>query len=122
MSYDLHVVRAKDWINAKENPITKDEVDRLVEFDPELEWSADYVDMQEAGMVLRYWMISWQGSSCFWWYRDQILCSNPDELQTRKLIRIADELNAQVVGDDGEKYVLTQKLFRIPKIKMIPAE
>ncbi len=30
MSYDLHVVRTKDWIEASRTPITKQEVDALI--------------------------------------------------------------------------------------------
>jgi len=49
-------------------------------------------------------MIAWRGQSCFWWYRDQILCSSPDDAQLMKLVQMARALNAYAVGDDGERY------------------
>ncbi|HTJ00777.1 MAG TPA: hypothetical protein VL527_17985 [Dongiaceae bacterium] len=109
MAYDLHVVRTEDWADAASAPITKPEVEALIATDPELAWSAtDFVDMADAsGTVTRYWMITWQGQSCFWWYRDQIQCSDPpSDAHISKLIQIAQALHAQVIGDDGEIYPL----------------
>jgi hypothetical protein len=65
----------------------------------------------EAGETSRYYMIEWNGVPCFWWYRDQIVCSGADEAQIGKLLRIAAALSASVVGGDGEKYELRQTLF-----------
>lgn len=56
----------------------------------------------EAGNVTRYDMITWRGRSCFWWYRDEIRCSGPDEAQQSKLVQMAQALNAFAVGDDGD--------------------
>ena len=55
MAYDLHVVRTPHWARAAENPITKADVDALIENDSELGWSkADFVDMKgETGSVER---------------------------------------------------------------------
>ncbi len=64
----------------------------------------------DAGAVTRYYMITWRGQPCFWWYRDQIQCSGPDDAQQLKLAQMARALNAFVVGDDGERYEL-QKGF-----------
>src|SRR5437764_16190 len=106
MAYDLHVVRTKDWVEAGTAPITKPEVDALIANDPELEWSTtDHIDMSDdTGVVTRYYMIKWRGEPCFWWYRDQIQCSGPDDDQQLKLAQIARALNAYAVGDDGEHY------------------
>jgi hypothetical protein len=106
MAYDLHIVRTKNWLDASRTPITKRETDTLIARDTELAWSTtDYVDMSDdTGAVTRYWMITWRGQPCFWWYRGQIQCSDPDEAQQSKLLQIARILNAFVVGDDGEIY------------------
>ena len=106
MAYDLHIVRTKDWLEASTAPITKQDVDALIARDPELAWSTtDYVDMSDdAGAVTRYHMIVWRGQPCFWWYRDQIQCSGPDEGQQAKLVQMARALDAFAVGDDGEVY------------------
>jgi hypothetical protein len=111
MGYDLHIVRTKDWLEAATAPITKEEVDALVASDPDLAWSTtDHVDMSdESGAVTRYFMITWRGEPCFWWYRDQIQCSGPDDAQQSKLVQIARALNAYAVGDDGEVYPLEQQ-------------
>ena len=110
MSYDLHIVRTKDWTEVASVPITKQHVDNLITGDSELAWSTtDYVDMaDESGVVTRYWMITWRGQPCFWWYRDQIECSSPDEAQIAKLVQMSRVLHAHVVGDDGEVYPLEQ--------------
>jgi hypothetical protein len=99
-------VRTKNWLEASTAPITKSDVDALIAGDPELAWSTtDYVDMSDdSGAVTRYWMITWRGQPCFWWYRDQIQCSGPDESQQSKLVQMARALRASVVGDDGEIY------------------
>jgi hypothetical protein len=60
MGYDLHIIRTKTWADASSAPITKSDVDALIDADPELAWSkSDYVDMSDdAGGVTRYWMIA----------------------------------------------------------------
>jgi len=105
MPYDLHVVRTPGWLDAAEFPITREEVEGLLQSDGELAWSAsDYVDSTEAGITTRNYMITWKGLPCFLWERDQITCASPDQQQTAKLIDIASRLNALVIGDDGERY------------------
>jgi hypothetical protein len=110
MAYDLHIVRTKDWTEAASAPITKQDVDALIAADSELAWSTtDYVDMADAaGVSTRYYMITWRGEPCFWWYRDQIQCSGPDDAQISKLVQMARALKAHTVGDDGEAYPLEQ--------------
>src|SRR5215510_5083715 len=104
MAYQLRIVRTEDWTQAASAPITKPDVDALIAADSELGWSAtDYVDMADDA---RYFMITWRGQSCFWWYRDQIQCSGPDEAQISKLVQMSRVLHAHVVGDDGEVYPL----------------
>ena len=113
MSYDLHVARTKDWLQASDMPITKEDVDGVVAADQELEWAVDdYVEMaNDVGIVTRYRMINWNGAPCFWWYRDQIICSNPDEAQQLKLVRIARTLGAFCIGDDGERYEIKKGIL-----------
>ena len=108
MGYDLHIVRTEDWTQAANAPITRPEVDSLITSDPELGWSTtSYMDMaDDAGAVTRYYAINWHGEPCFFWYRDQIECSIPDEAQTAKLVQMSRALSEYVVGDDGEMYPL----------------
>jgi hypothetical protein len=99
-------------------------VDALVASDSELSWSTiDYVEMrEEKGDTARYYMIQWNGDSCFWWHKDQITCAGPNEAQQRKIVRIARDLNAHAVGDDGERYELRKNLFGQEKLTMIAAD
>jgi len=120
MPYDLHVVRTSNWLDAATNPITREDVDRLIQSDPELEWSSsDYVEMKQEGGIGRFYLIAWNGRSCFVWSEDQITCATPDEPQVAKLIGIAERLKANVVGDDGEQYTLSRSLFGKHKIKIV---
>jgi len=118
MAYDIHVVRTTDWLDSAQNPIFRDEVDRIVADDPELEWSSnEFVDMSDdTGIITRYFMIRWKGHPTFWWYRDQILCSGPSESQIMKLVDIAARLAAIVVGDDGESYSAKRSWFGKSKL------
>jgi hypothetical protein len=113
VAYDLHVVRTENWLDAATRPVAKGDVDALIASDPELEWSTtNYVDMaDEKGVITRYWMITWDGEACFWWYRDQIQCSSPDEAKISKLVQMARSLDARVLGDDGEIYPLQPDEF-----------
>jgi hypothetical protein len=121
MAYDLHIVRSADWTDAANAPITKNEVDALISSDSELAWStSDFVQMKDqTGAVTTFYMIQWNGTSCFWWYRDLILCSGPNEAQVAKLVHMARALNARAVGDDGERYELRQSLLGREKIVQI---
>ena len=121
MAYDLHIVRTKDWTEASSAPITKQDVDALIAGDSELAWSTtDYVDMKDTtGVSTRYYMITWQGKPCFWWYRDQIQCSGPDDAQQMKLAQMARALNAHAVGDDGERYEIKKGFFGKEKLEVI---
>ena len=94
-------------LHSNPDPITKDEVEAIVEADAELEWSeADWVDMVDPGKrkPTRYFMILWQDEPCFWWQRSQVICSGPTEEQVGKLVDIAAKLKAKVVGEEGEVY------------------
>jgi hypothetical protein len=121
MSYDLHVVRTENWLDASEMPISKQDVDALIRDDSELEWSKDdYVDMKdEKGVITRYFLINWKSSPCFWWYRDQIRCSNPDKAQQIKLIKIAHLLHAYAIGDDHERYEVRRNIFGREKVIIV---
>jgi hypothetical protein len=108
MAYDIHIVRTNNWLDAADDPITKEQVDSLIAADPELEWSTtDWVDMRakRGTKVTRYFMILWKSEPCFWWYLDQITCSGPSEEQVGKLMEMAAALSANVFGDDGEAYL-----------------
>ncbi len=105
MAYDLHVTRPE--------PISRDELDRVIAGDPELSWSLeDYVDIaDEDGLVARYPLICWRGRPCFWLWRGEVLCSGPEDHQIVRLIQMAESLGARVVGDEGERYEIRKGWF-----------
>jgi hypothetical protein len=123
MAYDIHIVRTKNWTEAATAPITKQDVDALIATDSELAWSTtDYVEMSDdEGVSTRYFMITWRSEPCFWWYRDQIQCSGPDETQVSKLVQMARALGAYTVGDDGEAYPLEQTSTPAAQPSITPA-
>jgi hypothetical protein len=106
MAYDVHIVRTESWLDAANDPVTKKHFDELITSDPELAWSTkDWIDMSDDhGKVSRYFAILWKGEPSFWWHRDEIRCSGPTEDQLAKMIAMAVELDANVIGDDGEEY------------------
>ena len=123
MGYDLHIVRTNDWTDAAESPILKNEVASLIEADPEMDWSStEFVDsVGDGGEAVRLPFIKWRGTSYFLWDRNQIICKNPDEKLIAKMIKMADLLQAKVVGDDGERYTLRRSLFGKAKIEIVKA-
>jgi hypothetical protein len=124
MAYDVHIVSTKDWFEASKSPITKEEVNVAIAGDPELEWAvSDYIEMADAsGAIQRIPLIAWKGVSCFCWCKDQITCSGPAEQQIIKLCKLAQALNAYVVGDDGERYELRKSFLGREKLITLPVE
>lgn len=116
MGYDLHVVRTKDWTEAKKKPILREDVDRLIQLDRELAWSL--VDSYNG----KHDVIEWRGYSCFLWNRYEITSKNPSQKQIIKLAQIATKLNAYCVGDDDEQYVFQRTWLGGESVKIIPAK
>jgi hypothetical protein len=100
MGYDLHITRAKDWSQNDGRWITAEEWLNVVAQDAEL-----HLD----GVNGPYFAI-WSGRSTLdqpWldWFRGNITTKDPDAALVDKMIAIAEKLNAQVQGDDGEEYL-----------------
>jgi hypothetical protein len=113
MGYEVHIVRTEDWLNASENPITKEDTNQLINTDKELSWSKeDYFDMKdESGQVTRYYAINWNDTPCFFWYKSQIRCNNPNKEQVIKMVVMSKALGARVIGDDGETYSIKKNIL-----------
>lgn len=80
MGYDLHITRARSWVDSESQPITPDEWRAFVASDPRLEIAG--VDLRQGRLVVK----------------------NPDEPTIAKMIEVALHLGGRVVGDDGEVY------------------
>jgi hypothetical protein len=115
MGYDVHIVRTEHWLDAKQNPIRKEEVDTLIRNDGEVSWSqADYVDKKdENGLVNRCYAIIWKNTPCFLYDQAEIRCSNPRKEMIIKMVQIAKTFTAKVIGDDDEVYEVKKNIFGI---------
>jgi hypothetical protein len=102
----------------------QEEVEIAIANDPELEWAeTDYIEMSDgSGTTVRIPLIAWKGVSCFCWYKDQITCSGPDEAQIMKMCKLAQALNAYVVGDDDERYELKKSFLGKEKLVILRGE
>jgi len=98
MGYDLHITRREHW-SAAGAEISKDEWLAYVQKDPELSfWPVNGPHMAR-----------WNGKSKHrdaWldWFEGNIYAKNPEAPLIDKMVQIAEALNAQVQGDDGEIY------------------
>ena len=113
MGYDVHITKAKEWLGSKRTPILESEWLALVSADETLE-----VDIQsysgrdsEDGTSRRQHPVMWlahtdpQGDHPSFWYEDgRIFRKNPDDPTLKKMIEIARQLDAKVLGDEEEEY------------------
>jgi hypothetical protein len=110
MGYDLHITRAKHWTARAEYPITEEEWLAVVAQDPTLSVNEkDYMDYNtDGGQIRRVHPVVWteaeEQDNCFWWYDGEVTCKNPYDEWIAKAVRLAKELNAKVMGDEGEEY------------------
>jgi hypothetical protein len=59
------------------------------------------------GTVRRVHPIEWlqaEDQNCLWWGKGKIGCKNPSPAWVRKMVELAQRLNAKVIGDEGERY------------------
>ena len=99
MGYDLHIVRGANRYENPAHQIPADEWQRYIKSDPELTLAP------ENGPHFALW----SGPSEYpepWldWFQGTIYSKNPDSGIITKMLQIAQQLGAQVRGDDGEIY------------------
>jgi hypothetical protein len=105
MGYDLRITRASGfWAESEDGGIGEQEWLDLISTDPELSL--------EPG---RKRFARWAGTSKYpdaWfdWWRGTIKTKNPDPPMIDKMIRMAEQLQARVQGDDGEVYLRDGKV------------
>ena len=101
---EVHIVRTDRWEDAAADPITRDDVAALVINDPELNWAPEpFEAMTNDRIAMRSVSITWRGEACFVWHANEIRCKAPNEAELAKIIEMAMELDANVVGHDGEQ-------------------
>jgi hypothetical protein len=100
MGYDLHVTRADTWPESEATPITFDEWEAYVVADPSLRPG------EEAVAECVVWADHPKEPHPIWWCDGEVQCKNPDETMVAKLVTIAQDFDARVIGDDGEEYFI----------------
>lgn len=116
MGYDLHITRKKNWFDEAGPEITAEEwlayvaTDKSLKLDKTAEDLRDSGrDASEFGSVNAIW-VGWPKHEAgvsempIWYSEGNIICKNPPVEMVRKMFLIADELNARLVGEEGEEY------------------
>jgi hypothetical protein len=99
MGYDVHATRAENWADNAGHEIAAQEWLEIIKQDRELIPSPENGDF----------FVIWRGANkypetWFCWDNGNISTKNPDKATFKKLLQIAQKLNAQIQGDDGEFY------------------
>ena len=116
MGYDVHITRAKDWLNAKKKPISLGSWLDYVKDDADMQLEAVAIGRVNGVPAIQYrneGLAVWlgfsghdpNGNKAWFDYRDgRIVVKNPSEEILGKMKEIAAYFKAFVVGDDGEHY------------------
>ncbi|MCI0738943.1 MAG: hypothetical protein L0Y72_07855 [Gemmataceae bacterium] len=110
MGYCLYITRADNWRDAKYQPITAEEWLAVVGKDPTLSVNEkDFYDYKlEGGTTGRIHPVEWSESTdgnCFWWQHGAIECKNPSEAWISKMVNLAKDLHAKVLGEGNEEHM-----------------
>src|SRR5262245_9582193 len=98
MGYDLHITRKANWFDEEGPVITEAEWRALIEADPELSLDTETRCIMADG---EYVFAAWNGEAgLLSYYKGEITAKNPEEALIMKMVRIAHQLGAQVLGDD----------------------
>lgn len=99
MGYDLHITRRDWWANPKGPEISIDEWLAFARTSTEVE--SDSENPGDHNWIMSRHKRRWP----LWWaHRGELYTKNPDEEAIAVLVRIAQALNARVLGDDDEVY------------------
>ncbi|WP_041613584.1 hypothetical protein [Paenibacillus sp. JDR-2] len=87
MSYELHITKADHWVSSEQNPITNDDIKKVV-------------DLLDTHMWIPF---VFQGG--------RITLSGADKMVIGLMITIANRIGARVQGDEGEYYDNTNNSY-----------
>ncbi len=99
MGYDLRITRAIDWRANLGHEIGSREWMTLVAGDAELT-----VDPKNGPFAVRYRDGAW-----FDWFEGNVFTTDPDRPTVAKMLLLAHQLDAIVLGDEGEVYENAQQ-------------
>jgi hypothetical protein len=102
MGYYVYITRAKHWLENEDCKIPEKTWDDYVDDDPSLWVGPESMNGDED---VPMWIDHPRCDEIPIWYEAGNICAkNPDRPTIEKLIEIADALNAQVQGEEGEVY------------------
>jgi hypothetical protein len=113
MAYDIHLIKADNWSETQRQPVTPYDLDVLFERDGALTCSThDTYEMRDDfDRLTRCYVIAWRDEPCFHYFNGEIVCCNAEQHHISKLVDMAQQIGAKVVGDDGERYAPRRLLF-----------
>ncbi|MBY3201975.1 hypothetical protein [Rhizobium laguerreae] len=133
MGYDLHITRKINWFDASPS-ITLDDWLEYVANDPEIQHRGFAETPTADGGVLRVeqtGMCVWkeyspgenrENAAWLWWSGGNIVVKNPDQEIRRKMWLIAQSLEAEVHGEEGEYYGRDGESIVTPAKAILPPE
>ena len=112
MGYDVHITRKVEWSDDDGPEITLDEWLAVVAADPELRHDGFAETTTPDGEVLRVeasGLTVWTAhpddrTVWFRWFEDHVSATFPDPPTLVKMAQLATTLDANVQGDEGERY------------------
>lgn len=120
MGYELHITRQENWFDEEDsNQISFDEWIKILDEDKEMRLdnlaeatnaNGESISVGSEGLCVwtKYSGNGMNGNyAWFDYHRGNIDCKNPDNEIIRKMLDIAERLNAKVQGDEGEIYHLS---------------
>ena len=97
MGYDVHITRRNSWSDDGEPAITKQEWQAILACDSDLEPVGDGDNAQMLDSSRRV-------ARFFWYSSGEIFVKKPNKPVLMKMLAIAEQLGARVIGDDDEVY------------------
>jgi hypothetical protein len=109
MGYDIHITRKQDWSEGNNNHISLDEWQNYITS------QNDFYEEDSNADLLKIFV--WKhslGLTPFIYSEGNISIKNPNDKELQKALEIAQFLNAEVQGDDGEIYSLAHQQQKKP--------
>lgn len=115
MGYSLFITRKDHWYDHAGPRISREEWRTLVESDPELRWAP------ELGEHFAVWIDTASRGDRSWitWDGDNLESTRPDQPMIEKMVMLAEQLGARVVGEQSEVYVRGGAVLPAPSPSVI---
>ena len=103
MGYELHITRAREWSMSSNAPIPREQWDAVCSASAALELAGS---VTFGGEVFEVFELAGEGASgaSLHWYEGRVDVSGASDEHVPALVDLAMQLDAQVLGDDGERY------------------